>query len=119
MNVSLRKTVQLQILLWIFPHSNFIKYIITFDVSNGVNVRFVHRVLCVYDTIQFPLQYLDPQFEKQVLLNLFLGVYDGSNPPPLDYISSALIAELYECDTFQLIVWDAHSGAIDIFICKD
>ena len=30
---------------WIFPHPNFIKNTITLDVSNGVIVRFVHRVL--------------------------------------------------------------------------
>ena len=44
-NVSTRKTVSLKIFPWIFPHPNFIKNIITFDVSNGVNDRFVHCVL--------------------------------------------------------------------------
>ena len=44
-NVSFRNTVSLQTFPWIFPHLNFIKHTITFDVSNGVNVRFVHRVL--------------------------------------------------------------------------
>ena len=29
---------------WIFPHPNFIKNTITFEVSNGVSVGFVHRV---------------------------------------------------------------------------
>ena len=44
-NVSFGKTVSLKTLSWIFWHTNFIKNTITLDVSNGVNVRFVHRVL--------------------------------------------------------------------------
>ena len=45
-NVSSRKTLSLKIFPWIFPHPNFIKKnTITFDGPNGVNVRFVHRVL--------------------------------------------------------------------------
>ena len=44
-NVSFRKTGSLKTFPWIFPHPNFIKYTITFDVSNGVNARFVHHVL--------------------------------------------------------------------------
>ena len=44
-NASFGKTELLKTFPWIFPHPNFIKNNITFDVSNGVNVRFVHRVL--------------------------------------------------------------------------
>ena len=44
-NVSFRETVSLKTFPWIFSHSNFIKYTLIFDVSNCVNVRFVHRVL--------------------------------------------------------------------------
>ena len=44
-NVSFWKTVSLKTFIWIFPYPNFIKNTNTFDVSNGVNVRFVHRVL--------------------------------------------------------------------------
>ena len=44
-NASFRKTVSLKTFPWIFPHPNFMTNIITFDVSNGVNVRFVHRIL--------------------------------------------------------------------------
>ena len=44
-NVSARKTVSLKTFPWIFPHPIFIKNLMTFDVSNSVNVRFVHRVL--------------------------------------------------------------------------
>ena len=44
-NVSFRKTVSLKTFPWIFPHPNFIKNTIAFDVSNGVNARFLHRVL--------------------------------------------------------------------------
>ena len=42
---SVKKTVQLKTFLWIFPYPNVIKNILIFNVSNGVNVRFVHRVL--------------------------------------------------------------------------
>ena len=44
-NVSSRKTVSLKTFPWIFPHPNFITNVITFDASNGINVRFVHHVL--------------------------------------------------------------------------
>ena len=44
-NVSFRKTVSLKTFPWISPHPNLIKNTITLDVLNGVNVRFVHRVL--------------------------------------------------------------------------
>ena len=44
-NVCFRKTVSLKTFPWIFPHPNFMTNTITFDVSNGVNVRFVHRIL--------------------------------------------------------------------------
>ena len=36
------------------------------------------------------------------------------NPRPLDYMPSALTAELRECVTFQSIVWDTGFGVIDI-----
>ena len=45
-NVSFRKTVSLKKFPWIFPHPNFIKDDITFDVSNGVNVRFIISTTC-------------------------------------------------------------------------
>ena len=44
-NVSFSKTAQLKTFLQIFPHPNFNKNAITPDVSNGVNVKFVHRML--------------------------------------------------------------------------
>ena len=44
-NVSFRKTVSLKTFPWIFPHPNFMTNTISFDVSNGVNVRFVHRII--------------------------------------------------------------------------
>ena len=44
-NVSFRKTVSLKTFPWIFPHPNFMTNNITFDVSNGANARFVHRIL--------------------------------------------------------------------------
>ena len=46
-NMSFRKTVSLKTFPWIFPLPNFLTNTITFDVSNGVNVRFVHRILLV------------------------------------------------------------------------
>ena len=59
-----------------FHQSNFIqKNIITFDVSNGVNVTHVHCALWVHRAFQIPLQFLDPQSDHQVLPNLFWGVY--------------------------------------------
>ena len=70
-NVSLRETVPLRTFPWIFPHPNFIKNTITFNVWNDVNVRFVHRVLKVHPTFQVLLQFLYPQFHHQVLLNFF------------------------------------------------
>ena len=54
-NMSSRKTVSLKTFPWIFPHHNFIKNTTTFDVSNGVNVRFVHRVLWVDPAFQIML----------------------------------------------------------------
>ena len=44
-NVSFRKTVPLKAFPWVLPHPNLMKNSITFYVSNGVNVRFVHRAL--------------------------------------------------------------------------
>ena len=44
-DVCFREIVPLKTFPWIFLHSNFIKNTIAFEVSNGVNVRFVHRVL--------------------------------------------------------------------------
>ena len=44
-NVSFRKTPSLKTFPWIFPYLNFTINTITFDVSNGVNVWFVHLVL--------------------------------------------------------------------------
>ena len=44
-NVSFRNTVSLKTFPWIFHHPIFIKNTSTFHVSNGVNVRFVHRAL--------------------------------------------------------------------------
>ena len=44
-NVSFRKTVSLKTFPCIFPHPNFMANTITYDVWNGVNVRFVHRIL--------------------------------------------------------------------------
>ena len=43
-SVSFRNTVSLKTFSWIFPHPNFMTNTITFDVSNDVIVRFVHRV---------------------------------------------------------------------------
>ena len=39
-----KMTVQLKIFLWIFAHPNCITYTVTFDVSNGVNTRFMRRL---------------------------------------------------------------------------
>ena len=47
-----------------------IKNVITFDVSNGADVRFVHRVFWVLRTFHIVLFFPDPQFDHQVLLNL-------------------------------------------------
>ena len=44
-NVSFRNTVSLKTFPWIFHHPIFIKNTSTFHVSNGVDVRFVHRAL--------------------------------------------------------------------------
>ena len=44
-NVSFKKPVSLKTFPWIFPHPNFMTKTITFDVSNGVNVRFVYCIL--------------------------------------------------------------------------
>ena len=43
-NVSFRKTVSLKTYSLIFLHINFMTNTITIVVSNGVNVRFVHRI---------------------------------------------------------------------------
>ena len=51
-NVSFSKTISLKTFSWLFPHSKFIKNTITFDVSNGVDVRFVHRILQVHPAFQ-------------------------------------------------------------------
>ena len=52
--------------------SQFIKNAITFDVTNGVNRRIVHRVLCEnISVVQVLLQFLDPLFHHQVLLNIW------------------------------------------------
>ena len=68
-----RKTAQPRIILCIFPHYNFIKNTITFDVSNGVNVRFVSRTLCVHRAFKILQQCHDLQSEHWVLLNLGVG----------------------------------------------
>ena len=51
-NVSSGKTVSLKTFPWTCPHSTFIKNTIAFDVSNGVNVRFVHRVFSIHHAFQ-------------------------------------------------------------------
>ena len=51
-NVSFRMTVSLKTFPWIFPHPNFIKNTIAFDVLNDANVRVVHRVLQVHPAFQ-------------------------------------------------------------------
>ena len=62
-------------ILLMYPHSHFIKFTITFDILNGVNVRFVHRVLWASRAFQIFVQFLDPQIDHQGLINLFWGVY--------------------------------------------
>ena len=47
-NVIFRETVPPKTFPWIFPHTNVIKNIITFDVSNGVNISFFHIVYFKY-----------------------------------------------------------------------
>ena len=54
-NVFFRITVSLKTFPWIFHHPNFIKNTSAFDVSNGVNIRFVHRVLYVQFAFQVSL----------------------------------------------------------------
>ena len=44
-NVSFKTTLSLKTFPWIFPYPNFTINSITFDVYNGVNVRFAHCVL--------------------------------------------------------------------------
>ena len=44
-NASPRKTVKLKTFLGIFPYPNYMRNVTIFDVSNGVNVGFVHRVI--------------------------------------------------------------------------
>ena len=39
-----------------------------------------------------------------------------SNQRPLDYMSSALTAELRECDTSQFMVCDTGSGGMNVFV---
>ena len=68
-NVSFRETVPLKTFPWIFPHPNFIKKTITFDVSNSVNVSFVRRVLQAHPAFKVLLQFL---YLYQVLLNFFV-----------------------------------------------
>ena len=51
-NVSFGITVSPKTFPWIFPHPNFIKNTITFDLSSVVNVRFVHRVVQVHPAFQ-------------------------------------------------------------------
>ena len=47
------------------------------------------------------------------------GHYDVIVMPwPLEYMLSALTAELPECDTSQFMVWDTGSGDIDILFVK-
>ena len=53
---------------------NFTKNI-SFDVSHGVNTRFVRRVLL--------MQYQDPQYDLQVLLNILRGMSKWSH----DYLN--------------------------------
>ena len=40
------------------------------------------------------------------------------NPHPLDYVPNALTTGLWECDTFQFMVWDTGCGDIDILFVK-
>ena len=58
-NVPYRRAVQQKTLLLIFPHTNFIKNIITIDVSNGINASFVRHELSVHLGFQILLQFLD------------------------------------------------------------
>ena len=43
-DVTFRKTVSLKTFPWIFPHPHFVRETITFDISNGANASFMHRV---------------------------------------------------------------------------
>ena len=52
---------------------------IIFDVLIGVNVGVLHRVLWAYPAFQVLLQFQDPQFHHQVLLNFLWGVYMAAN----------------------------------------
>ena len=42
----------------------------------------------------------------------------GIERTPLDYVPSALTAELWECHSFQFIVWDTGSSDIYILFCN-
>ena len=70
-SVPFRKVSTTKLFLWTFSHPYFIENAITINISH---VRFVHHVLCVHYTFQIQLQFLDPQSDHQVLLNLFLGL---------------------------------------------
>ena len=65
-SMSCRKIVQLRTISWIFPRLKNAKNIITFEVSNGVNARFVHRVLWVHHARQILLQCVDQHTDHQV-----------------------------------------------------
>ena len=62
-------------ILCISPHSNFMKNTIGFDVSDGVNVWFVRRLLWVHRAFKILLQFLDLQSEHQVSLNFFFSFF--------------------------------------------
>ena len=52
------------------PSPSFLKEtFVTFDISSGVNIRFVRRVHWVRRAFQIPMHFMDPQSEHQVLLN--------------------------------------------------
>ena len=59
--------------------SKFYKKYYYIWLSNGVNVKLVHSVLKVHSTFQVLLQFLDPQFHRQGLLNFLGGVYVACN----------------------------------------
>ena len=68
-NVPFKNTIQLKTCLWTFCHSNHIEKTITCYVSNGLNIRFVRRVLWVHRRFKISLQFVDPQSDHRVLLN--------------------------------------------------
>ena len=80
-NVSFRKTISLKTFPWIFPHPNFMTNTITSDVSNGVNVRFVHpcaKVMALFfkcknfQTLTFSNFLNILAFQTDVLVSIYL-----------------------------------------------